>query len=207
MLRRMILGACVRPLELYRVATFLRAYRQAQEALRAGGIPSSQLEVACLRTGADPEWAAAVVEEWVDSRPLSLLGPAIYPGLRDFLRAARGAGVRLALFSDYPARRKLAALGLESSFDVVCCASDPDISAFKPSPEGLLRALWRLDVPPGEAVYVGDRPEVDAEAARRANMFAWILARGRGSGGAHWSSFRGYDDLSRKLNLPLRDER
>jgi HAD superfamily hydrolase (TIGR01549 family) len=207
MLRRMILAACVRPLELYRVAAFLRVYRRAQEALRTDGFPSSQLEVACLQTGADPEWAAAVVEEWMESRPLSLLGPAIYEGVREFLRAAREASVRLALVSDYPAGRKLAALGLESSFDLVCCASDPDIGAFKPSPKGLLRALCRLDVPPEEAVYVGDRPEVDAEAARRANMFAWILARRGGPGGAHWSSFTGFDDLSRKLNLPFRGER
>ena len=134
-------------------------------------------------------------------RPLPALPTAMYPGVRAFLERARRAGIRVAMFSDYPAERKLAALGLTEYFEVVASAFDPDIDAFKPSPKGLLRVLEVLRVPPEEAVYVGDRPEVDGEAARRAGLHAWILCSKGVPAPPHWSAFQSFDQLSRLLGI------
>ena len=69
------------------------------------------------------------------------------------------------MLSDYQAMPKLRALGIADLFDEVLSAQDPDIGVFKPDPRGLEVALQRLDVRPAEALYVGDRVEVDAIAA------------------------------------------
>ena len=91
-------------------------------------------------------------------------------GLPELLDALAARGMHAGVFSDYPARAKLEALGLEGRFDPVLCATDPEIDAFKPNPRGFLRAceLWGLE--PGEVLYVGDRADVDGEGARRAGM-------------------------------------
>ncbi|HEX5832079.1 MAG TPA: HAD family hydrolase, partial [Gemmatimonadaceae bacterium] len=72
------------------------------------------------------------------------------------------------------------ALGVSQLVDVVVCAQDADVACFKPDPRGLLVALVRLGVPPGEAVYVGDRATVDADAARAAGMRC-VLVGDRGA--------------------------
>ena len=59
----------------------------------------------------------------------------------------------------------LEANGIEDWFEVIITGSD--VSVPKPSPEGILKALWQLGIPPGQALYVGDT-EVDYQAASAA---------------------------------------
>lgn len=167
-----------RPWPHYKVGRFLHAYRRAQEELRAqaGGAAGDQLALACDQTGADRTWARTVVDEWMERRPLRFLHDAVRPGLTAFLAAARRQGIRLGLCSDYPADLKLRALGIRDAFDVVVSAQDPAINRFKPHPAGLLSAIAALGASPQRSLYVGDRPEVDAETARRAGVRACILS-------------------------------
>ena len=57
--------------------------------------------------------------------------------------------------------------GLASSIDAV--VGRDTVPAQKPEPEPLLEALRRLDVPPGDAIFVGDS-ESDGETADRADV-------------------------------------
>ena len=57
--------------------------------------------------------------------------------------------------------------GLAPSIDAV--VGRDTVPAQKPDPEPLLEALHRLDVPPGDAVFVGDS-ESDGETADRAGV-------------------------------------
>jgi putative hydrolase of the HAD superfamily len=95
------------------------------------------------------------------------------------LRAAHRRRLRLAVFSDYPALRKLAAMDLLPFFDVVLTAQDAEVRRFKPDPRGLEVTLRRLETPGHRAIYVGDRPDIDGLAAARAGLHSLVLDHGR----------------------------
>jgi HAD superfamily hydrolase (TIGR01509 family) len=181
MLVRLLSAHALRPAAAWRTFLSLRAYRRAQEQLRGrdhDDMAGAQLRLACERSRLDQATIAACVERWMEREPLSLLGRYLQPGLVEFLEACRARGLRLATLSDYPAEAKLQALGLSGYFDANLCAQAREIGAFKPSPRGLHVALGRLGVAPGEAVYVGDRADVDAPAAHAAGVACAILTDG-----------------------------
>ena len=176
MVRRLLLGHLLNPLRGYRVIRGLSAFRRAQEALR--GSPSVDLAREQLERGAEAsgvpldtlrEW----VGHWMEEAPLELIAKAVWPGLMDFLRRARDVKQGLGVVSDYPAKAKLEVLGMEPLFPVVVSAQD--VGAFKPDPRGLEQAIEQLGVGPDAALYIGDRRDVDAEAARRAGVACVIV--------------------------------
>src|SRR5699024_8566273 len=140
-----------------------------------------QIALCCERTGEDRAFVLDCVERWMDREPLDRLAKLQHPGLTDFLERARQKNVKLGVVSDYPATAKLTAMGIANCFDVVVSAADPEVNRFKPFPDGILYALRQLGVGPDAALYVGDRPEVDGEAARSAGVASVILGRGRSS--------------------------
>jgi HAD superfamily hydrolase (TIGR01509 family) len=171
----------------------LAAYREAQEVLRQhgsiGDIAQAQIDLAAERTGIPAACVGAVVDEWMNTRPLDLVRSNIRTGLVATLDALRDRGLLLGVVSDYPAAAKLAALGISDRFDTVISADDPRVQAFKPDPRGLTVGLDDLRLQPGEAMYVGDRPDVDAAAATAVGM-SWVLIgdRARSTEGGAWIS-------------------
>lgn len=165
----------------------LRAYRHAQEALRssasrgstalAAGSPVTQAQtMLAARTSGLPEAeVSALVDEWMQRRPLKYLGWCRMPGTEALLDWLREKDVRMAVLSDYPAAEKLKALGWADRFDFVLSAADPEIGRFKPDPRGFARACERWDMPPREVLMVGDRIEVDGAGAAAAGMPSVIL--------------------------------
>jgi HAD superfamily hydrolase (TIGR01509 family) len=168
-----------RPAAGWRTARALQAYRRAQERLRhdgGDGGPGRQLDEACRLSGQTAAVVREAVEAWMERAPLTVLPGHVRAGARDVLARARARGVRLGLLSDYPAADKLRALQLADLFDVVVTAQDVDVQRFKPDPRGLQVTLARLGVAPADALYVGDRPDVDGETARRAGVGCVIVA-------------------------------
>ncbi len=179
----------------------LRAYRRAQEVLRGGGqdvpdLPAAQIRLACHASALSEGRVAACVARWMDSEPLVRVARYRRDGVADFLRGAKGRGLRLGVFSDYPPDQKLAALGLAGLFDVAVCAQDPEVGRFKPHPRGLEVTARSLGVDPGQAVYIGDRPDTDAVAARAAGMACAILGHHRPRRGDAWLPVADYPALS-----------
>ncbi len=162
----------------------LRAYRAAHERLRQavveGSLSEAQLQATIAQTRLDPEFVRACVAEWMERGPLPDLKAAMWDGVPDFLTLARSRGLRLGVCSDYPARGKLAAMGLLDRFEVVVQAQDPGIQRLKPDPALLRAALDQLGVDSSAAVYFGDRPEVDGEAARRTGIEFVLVPGARG---------------------------
>ena len=111
----------------------------------------------------------------MDEAPLDLLADRAQPGMHAFVRDLRDRGLKLGVLSDYPADAKLAALGVDGLFDSVLRAQAPEVGVFKPDPRGILVSLERLGVAPADALYVGDRADVDAVAARAAGVACAIL--------------------------------
>ena len=64
-------------------------------------------------------------------------------------------------------------IGLDSYFSFAISAAD--VGTSKPSPEMFLEAMRRAEVPPTDAVHVGDNPIDDIEGANRVGMYSiWV---------------------------------
>ena len=171
MVRELLRRNITSPLRLIRTVRILNAYRQAQEGLRASSArASAQLDSACRRCGYSRVDVEQCVEEWMVQAPLQHLTSCMPAGLIQRLEAAHAAGVKMAVCSDYPARAKLAAMGIEHLFHCVIAAQDTDVDRFKPDPRMLQAALDRLNMQASDAFYFGDREDVDGGAARRAGI-------------------------------------
>jgi FMN phosphatase YigB (HAD superfamily) len=151
-------------------------FRREQEHLRREGASAgcpyqAQLARAAHALGSDLESVSSAIAYWMEQRPGKWLRLCRRSRLLQQITAFREAGGKTALVSDYPARRKLAALKAESLFDVVVACGEPGgPMSLKPSPQGYLLAAERLGVHPERCLVIGDRDDADGEAARRAGM-------------------------------------
>jgi HAD superfamily hydrolase (TIGR01549 family) len=121
-------------------------------------------------------------------------------GLVDVLKTARSKEVRLGVLSDYPAQYKLERLCIEAFFDAVVDARDQAIGQLKPHPAGLTEVLRLLKVNPNEAVYIGDRVDVDVTAARRVGMRCLIIGSSEDPPeGSTWATVGNYLEVKHCL--------
>lgn len=112
-----------------------------------------------------------VVRVWMFERPAKWIARFPRRALLAEVREFKARGGRTALVSDYPAQRKLQALGANACFDVVVAngeANGPE--RLKPDPQGYLRAAELLGVAPERCLVIGDREDADGAAARAAKM-------------------------------------
>jgi len=184
--RRMLIALLrahlTRPLQAWKTIRCLRAFRSAQERTRIAAFdtnlphPDLQFTQAQQATGYSPDFVRETVSRWMQYEPLTFLPAAAHPGMRDFFTWAATRGIKLAALSDYPLEEKLKALGVADLFPLAVSASHSEVLRFKPNPAMLQFALCQLEVAPGRALYLGDRPDVDGAAAERAGMSAAILS-------------------------------
>lgn len=193
-----LLGHWHRPREASQVQWAVSAYRRAIDTLREAPADSRelherQIEIAA-RTSSLPEGTVREsVRRWMEEEPLAFLKKFRLEGIAELLGEFRERGVRLGVFSDFPARKKLRALEIEEFFDVVVSAHDTGVQRFKPDPQGLREVLKQLGVRAEEAIYVGDRPSIDGVAAERAGM-RYVVA-----GDGHRDPSRGIRSLREVL--------
>ncbi len=190
MLREM-LGAAIRTRDIDFIRV-LSAYRHIREELGDSLHEDFDRELivrTAARVGCDAERVRAVSAEWLERRPLRHLARYRYPQLRELFRGLRKQGKKIGIFSDYPAREKLAAMELDA--DLLVCATDADVSVLKPHPRGLQILMSRAATHPAETVLIGDRPERDGLAARGAAVHSLIRSSRPIDG---WQTFARYDD-------------
>jgi putative hydrolase of the HAD superfamily len=101
----------------------------------------------------------------------------LFPEVREALLGLRGAGVRLAIVSNFDGRLAALAraLGVAPLVDLVLPSSRA--GAAKPEPAIFHAAVAALGVAPGAAVHVGDGVVADVEGARAAGLGAVLLDR------------------------------
>lgn len=149
----------------------LSAFRRRREAL--GTATAVDFAVAQYDLPGRPaETVRALVEDWIEQRPLPLLRECRTAGA-DTLLARLARRHVVAVFSDYPAEAKLAALGLSARLAV----SAEQVGRLKPDPAGLYHLMAEAGVPPERTLMIGDRDDRDGEAARRAGVRALIRGR------------------------------
>ena len=153
----------------------LRRFRREQEELRKLDLEGDPFTLQVERTAAALGEASSSVEasvrDWMIERPAKWLSLFRRRSLLAEIAGFRARGGRTALVSDYPARRKLAALGATALFDVVVASGEPHgPTRLKPHPNGVLSAAEALGVEPARCLVIGDRPDADGLAARAAGM-------------------------------------
>ncbi len=190
MLREMLLAAIGgRGVGFIRI---LSAYRRLREELGESGQEDFERELTARTAalvGCNEARVTSTAEEWLEQRPLRHLARYRYPGLPELFRGLREQGRKIGIFSDYPARQKLAALELEADF--IVSATDADVRVLKPHSKGLHVLMSRAAVSPRETVLIGDRAERDGLAARGAQVRALIRSSKPIDG---WQTFTRYDD-------------
>ena len=180
-----------RQIRYYRIA--LEKVRHAQDDKQ--DVTLAHLEYAAELSGYDVEEIRSTVEEWLMERPLPYLRRCRRPGLLELLKDLQCREIKLGFFSDYPVLKKLQALEVEGYSSVHLNAGDPTINAYKPRPDGFLRAAELLGLPPSEVLYVGDRPDVDAAGAAKAGMPCVILGSKGPADGSGFLAVSGFAEL------------
>jgi putative hydrolase of the HAD superfamily len=151
------------------------AYRDArpagQEAFRA-----LEARMAAARMGISEAQAAAyIASSFYDYVEGLFARVRPYRGVPEALDALAGRGLRLAVLSDLPPRRKLELMGIAQSFEAALCSSESGFLKPAREPFEMLAAALRLS--PERILYVGNNPRVDAVGARGAGMATALVAR------------------------------
>ena len=161
--------------KLLRIVSALRRERERLADAECTGFEDVLIAAVAAQVGMSPDRVRAVMVEWLETRPLPFLASCMVPGTAALFTALARSGRRIAVLSDYPATRKLAALGL--SADLVLSANDPEIDVQKPNPKALAVAADRFGLVPEALLMIGDRDDRDGEAARRVGAACLIRKR------------------------------
>ena len=144
----------------------LGRFRALREVMSDAGQPGFDAELfrrAAAATGRTEVQMRALVQHWMEERPLRHLRAARVDGAAELFDALRARGITLAIWSDYPVAAKRAALGLK--VDLSLAATDPELDTLKPNPLGLAMLMERAGCQPQQTLMVGDRMSRDGQAA------------------------------------------
>jgi phosphoglycolate phosphatase len=122
------------------------------------------------RDGETVEKVAAAASRFYAERPLDFSSP--YPGIRELAAELRRRKIKTAVLTNKPdpvTQQVIRGLFPPASFDWV--QGDLPGIPRKPDPGSAWEILLNLDVPPREAIFMGDS-EVDMETAGAANCHA-----------------------------------
>ncbi len=158
--------------------SILRTFRKEREKnreIKVDDLDKAQYEWCRLKTDVNTEKIRATVSFWMHEYPLKYLPDLVFPGIPELFSGTRKLRIPVAVFSDYPAEKKLQSMGLAA--DLVITATQPEVNRLKPDPKGLLYIADHFQVAAQECLYIGDRKETDMEAATRARMNCIIADR------------------------------
>ncbi|MCZ2121278.1 MAG: HAD family phosphatase [Anaerolineales bacterium] len=111
--------------------------------------------------------------EYRQTEDQSIHAQPILPGVTALLKAAKQAGLKIAIGSSSPhtwVDAHTQRLDIFHYFDSITCRDDVSVGRTKPHPDIYLKALERLEVQKNEAVVFEDSVN-GVEAARRAGIF------------------------------------
>lgn len=164
--------------------SFLAAYQGARRALRSqifadgAALHRAELELLAQRRGCTPEQAEQLLVQVVDGELLDVLrrtGP--FREARPLLQGLVERGVPVAVLSDLPVERKLAALGL-ADVGVNFVLDAGATGALKPHRRSFDQVAAALGVALTDLVHVGDRHDTDVTGAEACGAIAvWLTRR------------------------------
>ena len=159
----------INPKRTYKEAKIVYFFRKNRELLRykkESVCPLKELQYIKVAEHfvVPVEEIKTIIKKWIYLYPFDYLKDSMFSNLESFLDLAKKMGLKLGVFSDYPAQDKLRAMGIDRYFDLVISADDIEINAFKPSFKGIEMVLSKWNLAKHELIYVGDR-EIDRMCA------------------------------------------
>jgi FMN phosphatase YigB (HAD superfamily) len=145
------------------------AYRRIRERLAAEEVVDFEcvlMAETAKAASTSPERVRAIVSEWIETRPLRYLRSSLFSGVPQLFAGLQRAGKKIGVFSDYPAREKLAAMGL-AVHHVVAAG---DVGLLKPHARGLQSLMAAANATARETLFIGDRADRDGVAGQRAGV-------------------------------------
>ena len=149
-------------------------YHYRKEREKRAGVIGNKLEqeqyLWCSAiTGIGVAVIQKVVEKWIFEFPNKYLKSCRYPYVKEFFQILEHHHIKLAIYSDYEANRKMKALDLK--VDLMVSSTDSQINAMKPQPNGLIYILNKLNVTAKtNCLFIGDRMELDGKCAENAQI-------------------------------------
>jgi haloacid dehalogenase superfamily, subfamily IA, variant 1 with third motif having Dx(3-4)D or Dx(3-4)E len=176
---------------MLRLAGPFLAFNAARQSLRSAALarPSSayaiadgsafhaaEAKIVAERLGIGEEEARAMIERVFYGEVEALFARVRpYGGVVPALDALASAGMRLALLSDLPPKRKLELMGLSGRFELELCSEDS--GCLKPSSEPFAMLASKLGLRPERVLYVGNSRKIDILGAKAAGMSAALVSR------------------------------
>lgn len=145
-----------------------RIEREKRPGYSCDDLENEQYTWCADKVDLQPEQIRALVDRWMFNVPNQFLPSCVFPGIKELFKTLKGIGLKVAIYSDYKAEDKLAAMGLEA--DLIISSTDPFISRLKPDPKALLHIANQFQLKPQECLFIGDREELDGQCATNAGM-------------------------------------
>ena len=205
MLREIIKENIKKPIYLSILLKWLYIFRKEREKLRFSNnnchrINDYQYSLIHEKYRVDEEFIMKIVDEWILTKPLTFLHLYVKTGLSVFLEYCSEKSIRIGVYSDYPTQKKIQALGCTKFCELFLESTSPQINAFKPSPKGLLLACRIWDIDPAQLLYIGDRSEIDAQAARNAGCQFVLMGKTHSPTYPCVSEFQELTDMFKRHN-------
>lgn len=172
-----------------------RAQREKMIHSQYTDLENTQYQWCAQKINLPIEAIKKVVDHWMFTFPIAYLKQCMYPGIHAFFDALRTHHIKIAIYSDYQAQKKLEAMGLQA--DLVVCSTDPQIDRLKPDPQGLLYIANQLHVRADECLFIGDRYELDGKCAIQAQMPYRIVDK------KPYKEFDFYHSITQEMTLNL----
>jgi FMN phosphatase YigB (HAD superfamily) len=158
----------------------IKKYREVREHWNKSDedLDTAQYEYVAKLKNTTKEHVEEVVKFYMHKAPLRLLPSFKDNELAKIIGNLRDKGIKVIVYSDYPAEDKLKALNIKA--DRCYCSADARIGTMKPDPKGLKVILSDLGLQSDETLMVGDRYEKDGLAAKACEMDYIILPSSSG---------------------------
>ncbi len=153
----------------------LKHFRKVKDGWTKSSSEDDIIDQTAKDTGASFEKVRYVVQKWIYDSPLDVIKKTADRKLIGIIEELRGKGKKVVIFSDYPTKDKLEALGL--TVDGQYGPDDDRLDELKPSPKGLLVIMEDYGVAAGDVLMIGDRQEKDGRSAEAAGVDSLILDR------------------------------
>jgi phosphoglycolate phosphatase/putative hydrolase of the HAD superfamily len=172
------------PIKAIEAIISILSFRYSLEKMRSMNstnepIVDKQLEIANAICSIKIDKIKYHVTRWMECEPLKLLYKVKYPYSDLFFFEAKKKGYKLAIWSDYPIKNKLEALGWNNVFDMQLSSMDLNINKLKPNPIGINYITKYLGLTADEVIYVGDRYELDTKTASNAGVDCIIIRKNK----------------------------
>lgn len=145
-----------------------REQREIQSNKNITNLKNSQYEWAAQKLKVEPLYVKKIVDEWIFKRPLKYLVKCRCDGVRMLFQKLKNQGIKIAIYSDYPSKKKIQVLGL--SADLIVSSIDKNIDRFKPDPKALFYLANHFGVDVCDCLLIGDRDDLDGKCALNAGI-------------------------------------